>query len=89
MPRQEPLPAVLAMVLVDQGLVVVAAPILGVFVDVVDLTERVAQPRPQARRTIEIGALTRLALAVSIRRDPRWRPGIKVQSPCPAPIRGR
>ena len=41
MPRQKPLPAVLAVVLMDQRLVIVVAAVFHVAVEVVDLSERV------------------------------------------------
>ena len=41
MPRQKPLPAVLAVVLMDQRLIIVAASVFRVAVEVVDLSKRV------------------------------------------------
>ena len=67
MPRQEPLPAVLAMVLVDQRLVVVAAAVIFIFVEIVDLAERVAQRVELGLgEAVEIGALPRFAIAIGI-----------------------
>jgi hypothetical protein len=66
-PREKPLPAVLAMVLMDQRLVVVAVPIVGVIVEVVDPAEGVAQPVDFGlAEAIEVGALARLALAIGV-----------------------
>ena len=57
----------LAMVLVDQRLVVVAAAIVGALVEIVDLPERVAQRVDFGlAEAIEIGALPRLALAIGV-----------------------
>ena len=67
MPRQEPLPAVLAMVLVNQRLIVIVSTVLDLVIDVIDPTERGSQLIKLCRgKTIEICALTRLSLAVSI-----------------------
>ncbi len=71
-PGEEALPAVLAVVLVDQRLVVVVAPVLLALVEIVDLAERVAQPVDLGlAQAIEILALARLALAVGV--TPRAR----------------
>jgi len=79
------------MVLVDQRLVVVAAPVVFVFIEVIDLPERIAQ-RIYLRlaETVEIGALPRLAFTICI--APCIRVGgreFKFSHLAPQPIRGR
>ena len=71
MPGQEALPAVLAMVLVDQRLVVVAAPVLGPGVQIVEMPEGPAQPLDlRLAQAIEVGPLARLARAAGTAIDP-------------------
>jgi hypothetical protein len=78
-PRQEPLPPVLAVILVDQRLVVVAAAIVGKLVEVINPAKRVAQRVEFGlAQAIEVGTLARLAVAVGVTSQARLR-DVKLQ----------
>jgi len=67
MPGQEPLPAMLAVVLMDQRLVVEIAPVLGTLVEVVDGAERLAQPLQLGlAEAVEVLALAQLTFAIRV-----------------------